>query len=155
MLLTPHILVGVAIIILVHNPILGLIFILASHYLLDLLPHAEYSINNIKSGQWKKSSPDFLWAFLDMTLGMIIVFLTVGFTPLILIAVFVAIFPDGLSILYGIFPSNKALIKHNKIHMAINSICENKKIPIFWGIVSQVLVMAIAIYLLLQPRILL
>ena len=149
MLLTPHILVGVAIITLVQNPILGLIFVLLSHYLLDLFPHTEYSVKNIRNRQWSKSSPDFLKTFLDIALGLSIVYLTIGYTSLILIAIFVAILPDGFTLLHSIFPANSLLKKHMKIHMAINTVRANKKIPAVLGIVSQIIVVAIAIYFLL------
>lgn len=149
MILTPHILTGVAIITFVQNPILGLIFVLLSHYLLDLPPHTEYNINVIRAGQWNKSLPDFFKVFLDIALGLAIVFFTTGYTPLVLAAATVSLFPDGLTLLYCAFPANKLLRWHMKIHMAINGTCENKKIPAIWGIASQVVIMAIAIYLLL------
>jgi len=69
-LLTPHILAGVAIVTLTPNPILGLIFVLLSHYFLDLFPHKEYTIKTIRAGQWSKSLPDFLKVFLDIILGL-------------------------------------------------------------------------------------
>ncbi len=148
MLLTPHILTGVAIITRIQNPILGLIFVLLSHYFLDLFPQTEYSIKNIRAGQWKKSLPDFLKVFLDIMLSLAIVFLTKSFSPLILAAIFIALFPDGLTLLHCIFPKNQPLKKHMKIHTAINAVCENKKIPAVLGIVSQIIVIAVAIYLL-------
>jgi len=148
MLLTPHILTGVAIITLVQNPILGLIFVLLSHYFLDLFPQREYTIKTIQNGQWSKSLPDFSKVFIDIALGLSVVVLIVGYSPLILLAILFAILPDGLTLLYCIFPTNQPLKKHIKIHAAINAVCENKKIPAFWGIVSQVVVAAIAIYLL-------
>ena len=148
MLLTPHILIGVAIITQVHNPILGLVFVLLSHYFLDIFPQTEYSVKNIRSKQWSKSLPDFIKTFLDIVFGLVIIFWTVGYTPLILVAVFVTIFPDGLTLLHCIFPANSLLKKHMKIHAAINAFFENKKLPAFWGIVSQVVMVAIAILLL-------
>ncbi|MEK7503698.1 MAG: hypothetical protein AAB577_01805 [Patescibacteria group bacterium] len=155
MILTPHILVGVAIATKVQNPILGLVFVLLSHYFLDLFPHNEYSIKNIRGGRWSVSLPDFLKAFLDIALALVIISFTAGFSPMIITAVAVSILPDGLTLLQCIFPENKLLIKHLKIHWAINDVSENKKIPDVMGIISQVLVAAIAIYLLLQPRTLL
>ena len=155
MLLTPHILTGVAIITLVQNPILGLIFVLLSHYFLDLFPQTEYTIKNIRTGQWSESLSDFLKVFLDIAFGLMIVFFLTGYSPLILLAGVVSLFPDGLTILHCIFPANSLLSKHLKIHAAINAVCENKRIPAFWGIVSQVLIVAVAIYLLLQPQTLL
>lgn len=148
MLLTPHILAGVAIVTLVQNPTLGLIFVLLSHYFLDFFPHKEYSIKNIQSGYWKKVLPDFLKVFSDIGLGFLIVFLIRGYSPLILIAAFLAILPDSGSLIHYIFPKNRLLKKHWVLHSAINTISENKKIPAFWGIVSQTVIMAIAIYLL-------
>jgi len=148
-LLTPHILAGVAIVTLTPNPILGLIFVLLSHYFLDLFPHKEYTIKTIRAGQWSKSLPDFLKVFLDIILGLAAVFFIAGLSPLILAASFVTLIPDGLTLLYCIFPANKLLEKHLKIHWAINNICGNKKIPAFWGIASQITVVAVAIYFLL------
>ncbi len=154
MLLTPHILIGAAIVTKVQNPILGLIFVLLSHYFLDLFPQTEYTIKTIKSGQWSKSLPDFLKVFCDIFFGLMIVFFITGYSPLILMACAVGLFPDGLTLLQCIFPANKLLKRHVKIHGVINAIGENKKIPAFWGIISQVIAITVAIYLLLQPQIL-
>mgnify|MGYP001567158426 CR=1 FL=1 len=148
MLLTPHILTGVAIIILVQNPILGLIFILLSHYFLDLFPQTEYTIKTIRTGQWSRSLPDFLKIFLDILFGLTVVFFMTGLSPLILAAAAMALFPDILTLLHCIFPTNRLLKKHMKIHIAINAVCENKKIPGVLGIVSQVIIIIIAIYFL-------
>lgn len=149
MLLTPHILIGAAIITSVQNPILGLIFVILSHYFLDLFPQTEYTIKTIRAGQWSKSLPDFLKVFLDIVLGLMIVFFLIGYSPLILLASAVSLLPDGLTLLHCVFPVNKLLKRHMKIHGAINAVCENKKIPAFWGIISQIIVMAAAIYLLI------
>ena len=149
MLLAPHILVGVAIITKVPNPVLGLLLVFLSHYFLDFFPHTEYSVDNIKSGQWSKSLSDFLKIFWDMALGLVIVFFTVGYTPLILIVVFLTILPDGLTLLYCIFPTNKLMKKHLEIHAAINAVCKNKKIPAVLGIINQVGIIALAIFFLL------
>ena len=155
MLLTPHILVGVAIITLFQNPILGLVFVLLSHYFLDLFPHNEYTIKTIRAGQWGKSLPDFLKVFLDITIGLIIVFFTAGFSPLILGACAMSILPDSLTLIHCIFPTNRLLNKHSKMHIAINYVYKNKKIPAVFGVLNQIIAAAIAIYLLLQPRTLL
>jgi len=149
MLLTPHILIGVAIITKIQNPILGLILVLLSHYFLDLFPQQEYSIENMRKRHWRKSLPDILKVFLDITLGFFIVFLIVNYNSLILIAALLTIAPDGSTLLYFIFPENKLLKKHQELHRVINALCENKKIPAFWGVFSQIAVIAIAIWFLL------
>ena len=124
MLLTPHILAGVAIITKVPNPILGLFLVFLSHYFLDVFPQKEYSIKNMRNGRWRKSLPDFFKVFSDIGLGLLIVYLLANYNPLVLIAVFLAIFPDGLTLFYFIFPSNKLLVKHRALHSGINAIFE-------------------------------
>lgn len=150
MLLTPHILTGVAIITLIQNPILGLFFVLSSHYFLDLFPQTEYTIKNIRAGFWKKSLPDFAKVFLDVSIGMTIVFFLKGYSLIIFAAAGAAVFPDILTLLHCIFPLNKPLKKHMKIHGKINAVCKNEEIPEYWGIVSQIAVIIIAICFLLQ-----
>ncbi len=150
MLLTPHILTGAVIITSIQNPILGLILVFLSHYFLDLLPQREYSIDNIKQRNWKKSLPDFLKVFSDIFLGLLIVFLITDYTYLILIAAFISILPDGFSLLYYIFPKSKLLEKHLKFHAAVNFALGKKTFPL-WGIFSQIIVaLAAIIFLLLQ-----
>ena len=149
MLLTPHILIGVAIITKVQNPVLGLLLVFLSHYFLDAFPQKEYSVENIRKGHWRKSLSDFLKVFSDIILGFLVVFLVAGYNPLILIAAFLAISPDGLTLLYAIFPKNRLLKKHQKLHATINAICENKGLPVFLGVISQVVVIALAIFFLL------
>ncbi len=148
MLLTPHILAALAIVTKVQNPILGLFLAFLSHYLLDVFPQKEYSIANIRNRSWSKSLPDFLKVFSDILVGLIIVFLLGGFRPLFLVAIFLALVPDGFTLLHCIFPANKLLKKHLKMHTAINAIGENKKIPAFWGIASQIAVVIVTIFLL-------
>lgn len=149
MLLTPHILAGVLIITKVQNPILGLFLVLLSHYFLDSFPQKEYSIESIRGRNWKESLPDFMKVFSDIAIGFTIMLLVVGYNPLIVLAAILSIFPDGLTLLHCIFPNNKLLKKHQKLHLAINAICENKKLPAILGVISQIVVIAIAIFFLL------
>jgi len=148
MLLTPHILTGAVIITKVQNPILGLILAFLSHYFLDLFPQKEYSISNIKGRNWKSSLLDFLKVFSDIFLGLVAIFLITDYSCLILIAVFLSILPDGFSFLYFVFPKNRLLKKHWKLHTAINLIWDNKISP-SWGVFSQVIVSLTAIIFLL------
>jgi len=147
--LTFHILAGVTVFHLTQNTIWGFIFAFLSHYFLDALLHQDYSIRNIENRLWKKSLPDFSKAFLDIVFGFSMVFLINGCNIPILIAGWLAILPDGFTLLYRIFPNNKLLAGHHKIHSLINTIGENKKIPVLTRIVSQFVVGAIAICLLI------
>jgi len=149
MLLTPHILAGVAIFSNVSNPALGLFLVLLSHYFLDCFPQKEYSIENIRGKRWNKSLSDFLKVFSDIVFGFLIIFLIVDYNPFIFVAAFVAILPDGFTMLTIIFNKNKLLKKHDKMHAAINAFCNDKKIPTFWGVFSQIVVIALAIFFLL------
>lgn len=149
MLLTPHILIGVAIITKVQNPILGLLLVLLSHYFLDCFPQQEYSIKNIKERRWNKSFLDFLRVFFDISFGVLLILLLSESSSFILAAAFLAILPDGFTLLNLIIPKNKLLEIHNTFHQKLNNFFNNKKIPAFWGIVSQVAAMALAIYFLL------
>ncbi len=153
MVLTPHLLVGAAIVAKIKFLPLPLTLLLAflSHYFLDSLPHSAYSIKNIQRKNWSKSLPDFLKVFLDIFLGFLLIFIFSKNFFLAGIGGFLAILPDGLIFLGLIFP-NKLLKLYDslkrKIHFPENQECENKKIPLFWGILSQVLVMLLAIYFL-------
>ena len=148
MLLTPHILTGVAIITKVQNPILGLLLVFLSHYFLDCFPQQEYSIKNIKEKRWNKSFLDFLKVFFDISFGVLLILFLSKNNSLVFAAAFLAILPDGFTLLNLIIPKNKLLEIHDTFHQKINYFFENKKIPAFWGIVSQIAVIALAIFFL-------
>lgn len=101
------------------------------------------------------SSPDFLKLFLDVFLGLSLVFLFSKNNPYIFAAAFLAILPDGFTFLNIILPENKLLKRHSIFHKTIQILGENKKIPVWVKISSQIAVIVIAIYLLSQPRTLL
>ena len=151
MLLTPHILAGAAIITKVQNPVLGLFLVLLSHYFLDCLPHQkEYTIRNIVERRWGKSLPDFLKVFSEIIFCFWVIFFITDRNPVILLSIVFAVIPDSFTLLHHLFPSNKMLQGHQKIHCAINNFFQNEKISPFWGVASQVLVVFIALFLLLQ-----
>ena len=145
MVLTPHLLVGATIAARINLP-LGLVLAFLSHYLLDFLPHWEYSIENIQQRLWKKSLPEFLKVFLDISIGTFLVFIISENLVLAIVGGFLAILPDGLVLLSLIFP-NKLLTLHDAF-MRKTHFLKDKKISLFWGIFSQSLVIAVAIYFL-------
>ena len=149
MILTCHLLLGAAIAANIANAPLALILAFLSHYFLDLLPQEEYSIKNIKARRWNKSSLEFFKVFLDIAFGLLLILLFSEVSILIFAAAFLAILPDGFTLLTVIFYKNKLLKKHAYYHQKINNTPENKKIPLFWKIFCQVLVILIAIFLLL------
>ena len=149
MILISHLLVGAAIASNIQFAPLALFLALLSHYLLDVFPQHEYSIKNIKSGRWNKSFWEFVKVFIDISFGIFLILLFSENTVLIFAAAFIAIVPDGFTLLTVVYNKNKLLNKHQKIHHEINEIPANKKFPMFWKIFAQVLVGLIAIIFLL------
>ena len=116
MILLVHMLFGAAIGSVIHNAFLAIILALLGHYFLDLFPHIEYSIDNIREKNWRKSLPDILKVFLDFCLAIIIILLFSKNQLIIYICVFVSLVPDGLTIISSLL-SNKFLLLHDKIHI--------------------------------------
>ncbi len=145
MLLTPHLLVGAAIASRINLP-LGLVLAFLSHYLLDFFPHSEYSIKNIQQKLWGKSLPEFLKIFLDISIGVFLIFIISKNFFLAGTGGFFAILPDGLIFLGLIFP-NKLLKLHHTFMRKIHFF-KDKKISLFWEIFCQSLIIVAAIYFL-------
>lgn len=133
---------------LVKNPILAVLLALLSHYFIDLFPHVEYGIEEIKNKDWKKSAPAFLRVLLDFSLGLLLISLFTDKSLIIFICAFFAILPDGLSVLNEILP-NKLLNIHDVLHLEkIHFLKYNKKISKFWRVATQILVVVISILVL-------
>lgn len=148
MVLTCHLLTGAAIASRISNPILTLPLAFLSHYLLDLLPHKDYSITNIKEKRWNKAFFDFSKVFLDIFLGILLISLFSENAPIIFIGALSAIVPDGITFMAILFPQNKLWIQHQKLHKVLNSIGDaeaNKKIPYLWGFFSQITIIFLTI----------
>ncbi len=146
MVLTPHLLVGAAIATNIKFLPLALGLAFLSHYFLEFFPHLEYSIKNIQEKRWKKSLPEFLKVFLDISIGAFLVFIISKNFFLAGTGGFFAILPDGFVLLSLIF-SNKLLTLHHTFMKRIHFF-KDKKISPFWGILSQSLIIAVAIYFL-------
>ena len=115
MILTPHLLLAAAIASKIKYPPLAIVLAFLSHYLLDLIPHVEYSIDNISEKRWQKSLPDILRVFLDFSLGMLLILIFSNNRPIVYTCALIALIPDSLTIINSIFP-NKILKIHNNIH---------------------------------------
>lgn len=147
MILLVHLLFGALIGQKISNPFLAIILAFLSHYLLDLIPHVEYSIENIKEEKkWRKVLPELLKIFLDFCLGLLIIFLFSKNQPITYVCALFAIVPDGLTVLSQLFPY-KILKIHNAFHFEKIHWFRDKKISNFWRIVSQVIVVALLLIL--------
>jgi len=155
MILSAHLLLGAAVASKITYAPLAIILALLSHYFLDLIPHIEYSINNISKKQWQKSAPDILRVLLDFSFGILLILIFsnppyasgVFRRPIIYMGAFVALIPDSLTIISSLFP-NKILSKHDQLHTKKIHFLRYKKISTFWRILSQLLVIIISIILL-------
>ncbi len=149
MIATPHLLVGAAIVSKIKFLPLAFFLAFLSHYLLDFIPHWEYSFENIKERRWRNSFGDFLKVALDTSFGLLLIFIFSKNWPLALVGGFFAILSDGPMVI-NLILLNKSLKSlkifedfHQKFHYP-----KNKKISPFWGIFSQVVIVLIAIFLL-------
>jgi hypothetical protein len=146
-----HLLFGAAIGSAVKNAPLAIALAFLSHYFLDLFPHIEYNIENISKKLWQKATPDILKAMLDCSSGILLITLLAG--PLdskhfiIYVCAFFAILPDIFSIL-GLVTNNVISKKHNAFHQGRIHYFHYKKIPIFWRILSQIIVVLISAIIL-------
>ena len=147
MILVPHLLLGAAIASNIKYAPATLLLAFLSHYFLDLIPHIEYSIDNIEKKQWRKSLPDILRVFLDFSSGMVLILIFSNNQPMVYICALVALIHDGLTIISSIRP-NKILSAHDKIHTGKIHFLRHKKISAFWRILSQVLATIIFVALL-------
>lgn len=155
MIFSPHIVVGAAIGAKTQN--LGLIVILGllTHFIMDRLPHWDYSWSGIKN--FKKSKnlkallSDFLKMAVDCTLGLLIVFLILwyknflnfNYLPFILVGIFVSILPDAIiglaCFLPGKFPRKYIDFNQKFFHCP-----KHIKKPTLVGLGTEILVIIIA-----------
>lgn len=158
MLLGPHILVGAALAATIPNPLLGLLFAFLSHFLLDRIPHWEYSIEplkQIKTRGAKYCTPILRRVTLDIAIGFVALIIALGLsknnTPswIYIFGAFFGILPDGLSFLEFLAPKNAILSKFLKsFHALHQKIHFNKKtaLPLRIGLSTQAIAILLALY---------
>lgn len=155
MLLAPHALVGAAIAATVPNPILGLLLAFLSHFLLDRVPHWEYSIEplkNIKSKGILYCLPILRRVFADLFIGGILIIASsaIGgeFSPVTFIGGFFGILPDGMTALYILRPKNKFLKIFFTLHQGVHFSKEHGRPPLRVGLTWQIVASVLALYFL-------
>ena len=154
-----HLLLGAVIVSKIKFLPLALLLAFLIHYPLDMLPHWEYSIKNILGKNWKNSFKDFMKVLLDISLGILLIFIFSKSFFLSLLGGLLAILPDGLTLI-GLIAPNKLLRAHENFHREIHFFKSaeelespevyqrGKKIFPFWGILFEILLIILAIYLL-------
>jgi hypothetical protein len=150
MILLTHMFFGAVIASKISNPFLAIILAFLSHYLLDFIPHIEYSINNLVTKEWRRVFADILKVALDFCLGLLLISIFSDFRPITLVCVFVSVLPDGFSFLYLFFERNRVLKYFSDMHQKkVHFLRNNKKISKFWRIFSQAGVVVISILILI------
>ncbi len=147
MILFVHMLLGAAIGSYVNNIYLAIILAFLSHYLLDFIPHADYSLKNTDKKGWILILPNILKIAGDLFLGILLIWMFSKNHPIIYACAFFAILPDGLTVLNNLIP-NKILEIHRNLHIEKIHFLKNKKISNFWRIGSEIIVVIISIMVL-------
>lgn len=152
MILLPHILVGAAIASRIPN-IWGLILAFLSHFVLDAIPHFEYSIKGIKRFKRRQFFRSLIKVELDFCLGVVIfAFIATDLSSIKviygLLGIVAAVLPDGLMFFYYI-SGGRWFKRFYTLHYIVHTIKGKKKRKLsFLRIFTQVVVAAIAILIL-------
>ncbi|KKP33096.1 MAG: hypothetical protein A2312_03655 [Candidatus Staskawiczbacteria bacterium RIFOXYB2_FULL_32_9] len=149
MILLVHIIFGTAVGSLFNNPILGIMMALLSHYFLDLFPHIEYPIDNLKNirTNFKKALPELFYLFIDFALGVLFIFIFTNKSLIFFIYALISIAPDFLTVLSAILP-NKILKIHDIFHRKYIHFLRDKKISNFYRISIQIVIVIISFIIL-------
>jgi hypothetical protein len=155
MLLTPHTIVGVTIGTLVPDPIFSGPLSFGMHFIGDLVPHWDYSIQNADG---TKNSLYPMKVMADMALGIGIgMFFTlralwVLHDPAMAISIFVsgiaAVLPDAITGGYLFDSEVKGL---PRLMFKIQSVIHSKA-PLPWGLLSQILVAGVCLLMILNLK---
>jgi len=158
MLLTPHTFVGVAIAALIPNPLIAVPLSFIGHFLGDKVPHWDFYSNTKKEERTKGWRP--LAVMGDLAVGVAV---GVGFTcyaywglgnPTLALNIFLcgifSVLPDALSSLDLFLGKQHPLLNLlNRTQSAMQF-----QAPLPWGIISQIIVIAISLYLFLNSIVL-
>lgn len=149
MLETPHVALGIAIAIKTGNPWVAIPLSLASHFLLDKVPHwnPHFYTETKKYGKPKKNSTYL--AIADESVAIILtLFIAYSFWPdinksiLILVCSLLSVLPDQIKFPYFFFNLHSGFIK-KWVDFERNIQVEVKP---FWGIITQITVVLSSLF---------
>jgi hypothetical protein len=165
MILVTHIVAGAAVakpFIDAGHPLLGITAAVASHYILDQIPHWDYDLSAVDSDEknklvthydltTKNILTDLLKLSLDAGLGFLIVFLSLFFShsvlsisyTLIAISCLASAFPDLLQAVYWFYPKFP-ILQLKKFHIRVHAKKKLGFTPI--AILSQVGIILLSIF---------
>lgn len=144
MILTPHFLLGVAIVSHVQPFPFALFLAFLSHFILDAVPHWDYSTKYIRERFWRKTYGALFRIGVDFMFGVALVAFSAQKLPLAFAGGLAAASPDTLTLLPILFPRIKIFQIYDRFHSNTHWF-KNKKIPLFWKIFSQISVTALSL----------
>lgn len=145
-MLACHIIAGAVIASKINSVPVALTIAFFSHYLLDMVPHWEYSLQDLKEKNRGKFFPKISKLITDIIIGFSLVFFFFPHQPIIFIGSLFGILPDILTFVYWLFPSKIMTIYHN-LHSKTH-FWKTKKIPVILGISTQVALILVSIIFL-------
>jgi hypothetical protein len=152
MTLTTHAAIGAAIGTLVGNPLLGFTLGLASHFLVDMIPHGDNELSDRFHVHKKKKAP-VAYVTVDYTLSFILTMMLValrpdgisnlGFTA----AVVGSVLPDLMVGAADLFKKNPLLRAYRKFHFFFHDFFSRKHgdIKLRYSLLAQAVVVAVLI----------
>ena len=151
MVLLPHLLIGAAIGLRVHNFWAVFVLSLVSHFIADRIPHWDYIDEQIGDMN-KKEFVVFLYkAAADAGIGGALLLALLWQQNAWLYALFgalISILPDFLVFLRKFFPETKWLLSYQKVHDS-NHLDQKSGSKIIFPLISELIIAAAAIFFLL------
>lgn len=144
MLETPHVALGTAIAVAIPNPLISIPLSFASHFILDMTPHWNPHLNTETKKYGYLTNKTLLIIGLDLACAALLVtFVSKGNINIIL-ASFASILPDVVEGPYFLFGwRNKYLDNILRFQISIQA-----NANMFWGIITQILVILGALYII-------
>lgn len=144
-----HAVVGAAIATLIPNPLVSFPVAFLSHFVCDKIPHWDIMTNKNKTKTQilVQSTLDVLLGF--TLVGLIFIYFLQASNPvIILLGAFAAQLPDWLELPYFIFGKHYPVFYENyRLQSWVHDVWFDSRLKAPWGIVTQVVVVAIFIWL--------
>lgn len=150
MIIFPHLLIGAAIGLKIHNPFAIVILALASHFVADKIPHWEYLSKNLKDLNKKEFLVFLLKVAGDGLLGLLLLFWLLknqSSWPYAIFGAFISALPDFPLLLIYFFPHAKWLLFYQKFHTANHIEQDGAKKKIL-SLISELAVIALAVLII-------
>lgn len=145
----PHVLVGAAIAVKVSNPVLALPLVIVSHYVLDLVPHANPHIYTQIKKEGKIRGKTLFLIVLDsgvaLLAGLLLALISlpdINKSLMIILGSFLAVLPDVLEIPYYFFQVRHPLMGS---YVEFNHRLQASA-PLIPGVITQILISLAALW---------